>query len=1363
MHRFPLLPEWLVFFITSRPEDSVQFRLKKYNPCVKICAGNSDQHSFYQQHEQDIQTFLTKRIDFCPLPYSVEDISKKCHGLFLYAHYIVEELRYSLHSGKKLNQLSDLFPGDIDDFFLQNFTRICDQVGEDFFKKLFGCAVIAPSPLPVSIISYILKRENSDRNEQQVIDAVSQFVVLRTPDQTLTFLHNLIPAWLTNKNKASRKLLIDKKIAGEYLGKIFVGVLSIVVNAPLSTCPSIDVDLEEYVSRVAIRFLCQFGEIDSLKTVFSCLTSYHFMERRMLNGKIEIYRLMEDFKLASGRFSLEEVKKQKILDEISYALESNIHVVLKCPHLLHSCLRNASKPIRETVLIPQVSAPWLQWNVCAFPDAKIADMKCFATSPNKRTVAGALGRSILFFDVFTAETVNGPFEVSNDLNDEIDQLEFSPDGKYIFFGRLDRWFSVERGCVEDFRQFSGNSRKYVWGVFTRDGQSIVVKRDFLSNPATCQAKSCLFNLLALWALKEIEESQDNEMTVSFCPQVQCREPGVQIERLLERLGMQAILNRTRQTPTSLQKEEDPGVGQTVVLYNHCYYCCRLEELTDSSQESSLAAVRQLVIEIYPWIFNYQVWDLQTGMSVLQQVFSHDVQLNPFTYLCHVTCAISECGLKMGCSGIESALSVCNLAAVTAVCCALFGSFYFRRALELEWELELLWNSKIAWSLELELRLNRDLELRLNRDLELRLNRDLELRLKRDLEVRLKRHEELELKRDLELRLKRDVELELKRELELVCERERELGLEQVLESGSEPFQVWTRARKLELELKGLREIKRGRVRTWNTVFHADLRQEVRLEQGLGQAHEQKKLVMDLQLVWELKQKLEKEQVWQPEQVRKLESEVRRLELKWELEMAKKRKWQRLVSTGMLKEFQNEAFKSGVYENVPKGFQDLVYDVDGSIFICVSPEMKWIIEAGNLLKLRLLQTGKTEHTISKLTRFTFSNDELYFVYSCEGSLHALSLQTGAVLTSVTGCNLCYFARKRQLGYLFRSATEERVIFLTNLFSPFKFLPLSSVKSSFVGDPIAAMFRSSDTVISVSSDSMITFWHVTNVAGKEGVHFVSKSSLKHSVKNCVLSSDGKLIAVHQGTKVELHSLPLSGGKCDYSVFESKCEFTVACFAFSADNTALFFCIENNRHNLHFYLWDIRKEDVTASFESPELLSVECCCLSSNEGDIILCGAYQIEIWEYDGSICYCRTRFAVEKPYNFVKFSQCIVSLDNQFLVCCIADVILVYNLNFSDIHSSKRVLHGHLGRVEFCQFLKVNRFLISYGVDGVVFLWDLNESKAVGFARITQRQDTILSMAVYSEEGRAVCFTSSGRVCMIKLCELKQNLSSSDSD
>ena len=200
---FPRLPEWLVFFITSRPEDMLQSRLEKYNPCVRICAGNGKQCNFYQQHEKDIQRFLENSVDFSRFPYSAEDVTRKCNGMFLYAFYIARELNDSFHSGK-VDQISDLFPGDIEDFIQTNLQRVYDKVGSDLYSKLLGCIITAPSPLPVSFISFVLHRESSIFNQQNVIDAVSQFVVLQ---KTVSFLHKVIPTWLTDENKAKSCLL----------------------------------------------------------------------------------------------------------------------------------------------------------------------------------------------------------------------------------------------------------------------------------------------------------------------------------------------------------------------------------------------------------------------------------------------------------------------------------------------------------------------------------------------------------------------------------------------------------------------------------------------------------------------------------------------------------------------------------------------------------------------------------------------------------------------------------------------------------------------------------------------------------------------------------------------------------------------------------------------------------------------------------------------------------------------------------------------------------------------------------------------------------------------------------------------------
>ena len=181
---------------------------------------------------------------------------------------------------------------------------------------------------------------------------------------------------------------------------------------------------------------------------------------------------------------------------------------------------------------------------------------------------------------------------------------------------------------------------------------------------------------------------------------------------------------------------------------------------------------------------------------------------------------------------------------------------------------------------------------------------------------------------------------------------------------------------------------------------------------------------------------------------------------------------------------------------------------------------------------------------------------------------------------------------------------------------------------------------------------------------------------------------------------------------------------------------------------------------SFKSPGLLAaVECFCLSSDKRNLILCGEYEVEVWDFDELPGCLLNRIEVERTYKSVKFSQCAVSLDNELLVCCIANEIFVYDLHVADVRSSKRVLRGHLGKIEFCKFLKVNRYLISYAVDGMVFLWDIIESKATGFARIASGLENIVSMAVSPAEDRVICCLSSDRVSVINLCKLECALSS----
>ena len=1213
--RFLWLPEWLVFFITSRPEDMLHSRLEKYIPCIRICAGNGEQRNFYQQHEQDIQRFLEKSVDFSRFPYSAQDVTRKCKGLFLYAFYIARELNDSFHSGK-VDQINELFPGDIEDFFQTNLQRVYDKVGRDLYSKLLGCIITAPSPLPVSFISFVLHRERSGLNQQNVIDAVSQFVVLQ---KTMSFLHNLIPALLTNKNKA-KELYIVEEDAACYLSEIVKEVLSAFIYDPGMSLKSVERDLQSCFVQFGVRLLCQHGEEDSLLPVFRCLTSYRFLEERIRSGRFGVYHLLKDFELAASCLAVKEREKQNILQEISIALESDAHVLVESPHLLPSCIRNASEVVQENVSIPQVSSPWFEWNIFEFSTAELfCRCNCFATASNKQTVVGAEGCSLFFFDTSMLQIASGPFEISVDTIKQINHLEFSSDDKFVFFGRLDKWFSVDGKCVEDVPQFARNVFDYQWGLITTDEHHIVVKTNVLHFPPMCERGCCLTELVALWAVNEIENAREEERSCSF-------------GKLSYRIAGMGIMGRhTRYLMRFLRVH--PRFYRTHVMFIPgdpcCYFCCRLKELQKSEKELCLATVRQLIIELYPRLFRYQIWNLRSGKSLLHEVFNQDARLNTFAYVCHVTAALDPRGRGVECRGVDKAVSVCNIAVVSAV--------YFL--------------------------------------------------------------------------LKGELERFLNGPLEPKCER---------LKRNKNPWKV---ARQLH-----------GILKTCGDVW----------------------------LLEELEELIASNDV-HPESLWKWICLLRRLQ-------------KELPAIDSSAEQLCNLLKSDFYTHFPKGFLNFFTE---DISLSLSPEKNWYIKQGSIPRtVYLLQTRiqkenhrnynftKDEHSITDIctSYFTLTNDDLLAVYfSSRCSLHALSLQTGKVYTSVSGTNFVLFKKEKQVGYLFRSGGEEKVVFLKDLFSPFKFFHRSRfgpVKT------VAAMFSSSHTVTCISSSSVVTFWNfkddddiaVFDLMSSFGLSSSpSKFAPRHPI--CIFSPDGKFVSVQYKNKITLHNVTESE-RFHCTVIEDKFGVMEACLHFTADSGLLFVCIHDDFKGPHFCVWDVREQAMLESFESPGLLkNVDCFCLSSDMGRLILCGYYEFEIWEFQKHPCCLLKRVEVGSFYNPVRFSQCTVSQDNEFLVFCIANLIFVYNLSLVNIHSSRQILRGHLGKIEFCRFLKVNRYLISYAIDGMVFLWDVAESKAIGFVRIAHGEEKIVSMAVSPEEDKAICFSSADRVCVLNLCKLECALSS----
>ena len=586
--RFPLLPKWLVFFITSRPEDTVQFYLQRYNPCIKICAGNGQDDDSYLQHEADMRRFLVKKVNFSELPYSVEDVVAKSNGLFLYAYYISQVLSDRTSAIKGVN-LVDHFPGDIESFFLRNFKRVFDKLSEEgLYWKLFGCAIAAPAPLPLSFISFILEKENSNLDVQTVIDAVSQFVVVRPSDNTFFFLHNLIPSWLTSEKKASRKLFIDRGKASEYFKKIVLTFLHSASSDQLEGGFSINRDVLNYLLHVGVRFLCcNYDNRDTMKTVFSCLTSFRFLQKRVNTDRPEVFAVVSDYKLCLQCQALTDAEKS-ILQEICTALRQNIYVLVDCPHLLGSCLRLTSESTERELAVPGDTLMMCKSLDCLPYVASTlwCEDSVLALSPDKKLLAsGNIVTGIVrMYDSCSLKELLGPVECQM----KIDYLAFSRDGKFLLFGMGGAGLSVERGRFEEIPTSNGEKRVELLDQDRHNG-------------------FCLAYAFYLWAKLELSESKDchSEVISILVPKIQCLLT-VAKDCKWRCLVDSDYFSRGSEEPNDLQELHAHLYRMKSVMKRNCEDCCRYYE-----QEPSLTALIQRVAGMHPYYY-FDCWKLLSG-------------------------------------------------------------------------------------------------------------------------------------------------------------------------------------------------------------------------------------------------------------------------------------------------------------------------------------------------------------------------------------------------------------------------------------------------------------------------------------------------------------------------------------------------------------------------------------------------------------------------------------------------------------------------------------------------------------------------------------------------------------------------------
>ena len=190
---FSRLPKWIKIFITSRPELQVKKTLHDLNP-LEILPDDYRQRS-------DLEHFIQRSLRFLDnKPDILDSLLEKCNGSFLYAYYLVNEV-------KKLGVEQDVVwyvPQGISGFYEKQFKRLKKELQSYerntevsiIFESFVNVIAASKAPLPFTILLTCMDLSDKKYEIREMIVGIMS-EILPVYDDCLTVFHKSLRDWLT--------------------------------------------------------------------------------------------------------------------------------------------------------------------------------------------------------------------------------------------------------------------------------------------------------------------------------------------------------------------------------------------------------------------------------------------------------------------------------------------------------------------------------------------------------------------------------------------------------------------------------------------------------------------------------------------------------------------------------------------------------------------------------------------------------------------------------------------------------------------------------------------------------------------------------------------------------------------------------------------------------------------------------------------------------------------------------------------------------------------------------------------------------------------------------------------------------------
>ena len=342
-NQFCKLPQWIRFFVTTRPEINIADSLKHFQP-IKL-------EENHDENLKDIQLFfemqLSQEIEQEDKDRLLKSLVKKSEGIFLYAYFLTDFVKKNV-SLLTQEQLECSLPLGISSVYLSHFKRLenelCKElkIEEDQMLRFVSAVIASREPLPVAFVSRLLglseKPLSVQRKINKAIACISSLLPVR--DNCLHFFHKSVKDWLTNTSCYERHdFTVDEKEGHEILSDVCRNELDKIKQKGVhDTQFSIT---ERYALKHGVQHMLEMGRLGERSTYVTdleliyaklCVSTTSCLE--------EFFNVLMKAKVAM----LEKCHDQVLIDTLYLLLRRHSYLLRDNPHLFFQCVLNEGGP-----------------------------------------------------------------------------------------------------------------------------------------------------------------------------------------------------------------------------------------------------------------------------------------------------------------------------------------------------------------------------------------------------------------------------------------------------------------------------------------------------------------------------------------------------------------------------------------------------------------------------------------------------------------------------------------------------------------------------------------------------------------------------------------------------------------------------------------------------------------------------------------------------------------------------------------------------------------------------------------------------------------------------------------------------------